>query len=399
MPLDTSIALQVRQPQFEDPTNAMARVLQLRQLQDQGEASKFDMQMKRDAVERNSKMRDILMGGGDADALQRAGYLTEANAWRKAEADAAKDKATANKTSGEVVNQRIALYRDNVGNVNDPQTALDYVKRMRADPLLKDTPIAQVPIEHVVAQLPADPSGMEAWKQKFSLGATKYIEMNAPKYTTSNTGGQTVTTAIGGLDGQARTVQTLNNTQSPDNKASVGAQMANAAATREVASATREAAGVKDRRDTEMKLADDYRAQAKNYKDVEDAAARVKSALATATKSAPATLSAATSFMKLLDPGSVVRESELVMALQASGMLDRALNSFNILQNGKVLTKQQAEEFGKVTDTLLQAARQQQQKLDTHYRGTAERNGLRPEMVIQDIGQNSDKFRVLGVEK
>jgi hypothetical protein len=164
--------------------------------------------------------------------------------------------------------------------------------------------------------------------------------------------------------------------------------LANAAATREVAKATRDAASIKSDRDTEMKLADDYRAQSKDFRAVGDAYRQINSTLDKATTSPAATLAAATKFMKLLDPGSVVRESELGMALQASGVFDRATNYFNTLQRGKVLTPTQVADFKNITSQIYGAAQAGQQAVDREYTNTAKTYNLRPETIVQNLGQN-----------
>lgn len=178
------------------------------------------------------------------------------------------------------------------------------------------------------------------------------------------------------------------NTVSPNTIANVAASRENATATRAVAEATRDAARMQRDQATEMKLADDYRTQSKGFKETSDAYLQLNATLGQASKSPAATLAAATKFMKLLDPGSVVRESELGMALQASGVLDRAMNYFNVLQNGRVLTPTQVADFKNITGQIYKAAQQGQQTIDANYRRQAQAYGLRPEMIVQDLGQN-----------
>jgi hypothetical protein len=67
-------------------------------------------------------------------------------------------------------------------------------------------------------------------------------------------------------------------------------------------------------------------------------------------------LAAATKFMKLLDPGSVVRESELGMAMAASGALDRAANYAQMRINGTKLTPDQRKDFQKLSSELFGTA-------------------------------------------
>lgn len=136
--------------------------------------------------------------------------------------------------------------------------------------------------------------------------------------------------------------------------------------------------------EAEGKMFDDHKGQSKTFIDVRDAYQRLSSALPNATKSAAATLAGATTFMKLLDPGSVVRESELGMAMQATGALDRATNYFNVLQNGKVLTASQAKDFQNIADQLYKAAEQSQGQIDGEYTDRAGRYGLNPKNIVGD---------------
>ncbi|MFA5875257.1 MAG: hypothetical protein WC901_01025 [Candidatus Margulisiibacteriota bacterium] len=143
--------------------------------------------------------------------------------------------------------------------------------------------------------------------------------------------------------------------------------------------------------DQEQKLADDHRALSKTFNEVRDGYTRLASALPNATKSAAATLAGATSFMKLLDPGSVVRESELGMSLAATGIFDRATNYFNVLQSGKVLTPSQAADFAKIGKEIYDAAAQNQAQLDAQFSERARKYGLDPKNIITDYStKNND---------
>lgn len=192
---------------------------------------------------------------------------------------------------------------------------------------------------------------------------------------------------VDGFTGKAQT--SLTKSVSPNTVYSANAVRANADATREVASATRYAADAKRMQDTEMKLADDYTAQSKGFKEVGDAYRTISTSLDKATTSPAATLASATKFMKLLDPGSVVRESELGMALAATGVFDRATNYYETLKRGKVLTPNQVKDFKSITEQIYTAAKQGQVEVDNSYRNRAKTYGLRPEVIIQDLGQNA----------
>jgi hypothetical protein len=67
-------------------------------------------------------------------------------------------------------------------------------------------------------------------------------------------------------------------------------------------------------------------------------------------------VAAATKIMKLLDPGSVVRESELGIAMAASGKMDRISNYVDMWKKGTLLTPTQRAEFGALANELYNAS-------------------------------------------
>ena len=67
-------------------------------------------------------------------------------------------------------------------------------------------------------------------------------------------------------------------------------------------------------------------------------------------------VAAATKIMKLLDPGSVVRESELGIAMAASGKMDRLTNYVDMWKKGTLLTPSQRIEFGALANELYNAS-------------------------------------------
>jgi len=87
-------------------------------------------------------------------------------------------------------------------------------------------------------------------------------------------------------------------------------------------------------------------------------------------------LAAATKFMKLLDPGSVVRESELYLAMQASGALDRMVNYANLRLSGQKLTPDQRKDFQSLADKLYSTATNTYNQKRNEYAGLAEAYGL-----------------------
>lgn len=149
----------------------------------------------------------------------------------------------------------------------------------------------------------------------------------------------------------------------------------------------------------ESGLRDDYRTDSKNYAEIKRQSAIIKSALA--DPSAAGTLSAATAYMKMLDPGSVVRESELGMAMQTQGMIDRLQSYWTTIEMGKVLTPIQKADFARLSDQYLKAAEDAQRNLNARYSELATGAGIDPKRVVMyDVKpptQEKPKSRDIGI--
>jgi hypothetical protein len=108
--------------------------------------------------------------------------------------------------------------------------------------------------------------------------------------------------------------------------------------------------------DNEMSLKKSFAAEPtyKAFNEMQSAYGQITDSLAAASPAGD--LAAATKFMKLLDPGSVVRESELGMAMAASGMLDRATNYAKMRIDGTKLTETQRKDFKDLSESLFSTA-------------------------------------------
>ena len=94
----------------------------------------------------------------------------------------------------------------------------------------------------------------------------------------------------------------------------------------------------------------------KDFTDMKSAYGQVISALDQGTPIGD--VAGATKVMKLLDPGSVVRESELGIAMAASGRMDRLKYYFSNWASGEKLTPTQREDFKNLSNELYAAAGQ-----------------------------------------
>lgn len=110
--------------------------------------------------------------------------------------------------------------------------------------------------------------------------------------------------------------------------------------------------------ENEMKLASAFKQEPiyKDYSDMKSSFNQVVSSLSQGTPIGD--VAGATKVMKLLDPGSVVRETELGIAMAAAGRMDRLNNYFNNMMTGQKLTPTQREDFKALSNELYAAAGQ-----------------------------------------
>jgi len=108
--------------------------------------------------------------------------------------------------------------------------------------------------------------------------------------------------------------------------------------------------------ENEMKLGGAFKQEPiyKDFSDMKSAYSQVISSLAQGTPIGD--VAGATKVMKLLDPGSVVRESELGIAMSAAGRMDRLQSYFSNMMSGQKLTPTQREDFKALSNELYAAA-------------------------------------------
>jgi len=93
-------------------------------------------------------------------------------------------------------------------------------------------------------------------------------------------------------------------------------------------------------------------------------------------------LAAATKIMKLLDPGSVVRESELAMAMQAGGLMDRVANYATNIMQGTKLSPAQRKDFADLAQSLFSVSFDAFGEKRNQYRNLADQYGFNVNRVV-----------------
>lgn len=133
----------------------------------------------------------------------------------------------------------------------------------------------------------------------------------------------------------------------------------------------------------ENTLRDEHTKQSGTFVKIRDAYTKVREA--SKNPNAASDIALIFSYMRILDPDSVVREGEFATAEKARGVPDTVRNLYNKAINGERLNNDQRAKFVGEAKKVYDAQRKSQDKLDKTYRGLAQRYGLNAENIVQDF--------------
>lgn len=132
------------------------------------------------------------------------------------------------------------------------------------------------------------------------------------------------------------------------------------------------------------KLRDEYNAQSKDFTIVGDAYQRLQSL--GQDPSAAGDLALIFSFMKILDPGSVVREQEFANAQNAAGVPDQVRALYNRVLTGERLPPKQRADFLNQARNLYKGQATRQKVIRKRYENLATKAGVDVDYVVgEDI--------------
>ncbi|KHD88831.1 MAG: hypothetical protein OM95_06865 [Bdellovibrio sp. ArHS] len=118
----------------------------------------------------------------------------------------------------------------------------------------------------------------------------------------------------------------------------------------------------------------------KNFKDVQQSYQKITDMAK--KPSAAGDISMIFSYMKMLDPGSVVREGEQATAQNAAGISDQLRNQYNRLLNGERLTPKQRQDFINQARSIYDSQQSLVSNIEKDYKGLASEYGTSPSLVI-----------------
>lgn len=118
----------------------------------------------------------------------------------------------------------------------------------------------------------------------------------------------------------------------------------------------------------------------KNFKDVQQSYTKIKGLVD--SPSAAGDLSLIFNYMKMLDPGSTVREGEFATAEKAAGVPEQIRNQYNKIMKGERLTPSQRKDFLNQARSIYDSQQALVGKLEKDYQGLASSYGTSKNLVI-----------------
>lgn len=139
----------------------------------------------------------------------------------------------------------------------------------------------------------------------------------------------------------------------------------------------------KERASTESTMRKEYTSLSGDYIKVRDSYAKINEA---ARDPSPAgDMAVIFNYMRLLDPGSTVREGEYATAQNAGSVPQRIRAQYNAVVDGTKLDETMRADFLKQSKGLFGAQERAQKKLSEQFRKTAKASGIDPENVVVDF--------------
>ena len=128
------------------------------------------------------------------------------------------------------------------------------------------------------------------------------------------------------------------------------------------------------------KLRGEFIKATQGFADVTDSYGRIQASVE--DPSAAGDLALIFNYMKVLDPGSTVREGEFATAQNSAGVPERMRASYNRVINGERLSDDQRNDFFQRAGKLYNKALQTYQGREREYHGLAERMGFDPRQIF-----------------
>lgn len=134
----------------------------------------------------------------------------------------------------------------------------------------------------------------------------------------------------------------------------------------------------------EASLRKEFNDQSKYFKGIAQSFGKV----AATDPTAAGDVSLIFAYMKMLDPGSVVREGEQATAANARGVPERITSLYNRVLTGERLTEPQRADFRKQAQNIYDLALKDQSLVMSRYKSIAEQKGFNPNVIVFDYSES-----------
>jgi hypothetical protein len=132
--------------------------------------------------------------------------------------------------------------------------------------------------------------------------------------------------------------------------------------------------------DQEAKIRGEYQKRTGQYQELKGTFENINSSAAAQT--GPGDIALITSFMKMLDPGSVVRETEFATARDTAGLYAQLANNLQKAKDGKFLNPKQRAEYVSLSRQYLNGAERQAKQEENNLRVVVKNYKLNPENIF-----------------
>lgn len=122
-------------------------------------------------------------------------------------------------------------------------------------------------------------------------------------------------------------------------------------------------------------------AEVKEFKDTRSAFYKVRGSAIKANPTAQDDISLVFSYMKMLDPTSVVREGEFATAQNAGSVGETVMNLYNRARSGERLNPQQRKNMLRASEDIYRQSRSRYNEKAREYRGYANDYGVNPDRI------------------
>lgn len=133
----------------------------------------------------------------------------------------------------------------------------------------------------------------------------------------------------------------------------------------------------------ENSLRDEFTTTTKDFRNVQDAYSKIKKT----TSTGAGDMSMLYQFVKLLDPGSVVRESEFATAAASGSLGERIQGAYKSISQGGRMPESLRNEFIAEAENIYNGQKEGYDRSIETYKGLAQRNNLNADNIVTDYRQ------------